>query len=1371
MKKVFRLTARLSCLLVLSLFLSVPPCSAKVPAVVPAPLTPWVDWALHGQEEKVHCVAQYNDANRLQCNWPTELAISLDDSGGSFHQTWQVKVNGWVLLPGAGDHWPTGVQVNGKAAVVTLHNNSPAVRLEPGQYTLTGAFHWQHLPEFLQIPPWSGLVSLTLQQKKIPFPDIDDSGHLWLKRAQQDKKIEDRLKIEAFRLIDDSIPARITILFTLDVAGSARETTLGPLYSRNTCIPLSLQSALPAKLEEDGRLRVQLRPGRYTISLLLRHVGPIRDLTFNQPEDGFWPPVEIWSFLSHPSLRLVETNGAPTIDPLQTALPKKWQNYPAYRLEPGNSLHFKEIKRGDPQPPPDRLTLNRNLWLRFDGSGYTIQDRIKGEKNTRWRLEMSSPLALGKVEIDGTSQVITRQAGSDRAGIEVRKGTVNLLADSSYTGDLSSLPTTGWDHDFQNVKGRLFLPPGWKLLATGGIDTVRQTWLKQWTLLDFFLVLIFTITVARLFSLPMGVLAFLTLVLTFHEYGAPRYIWLALLVGFALLKYLPDSTFKQIVKVYQAGAVLLLILLAIPYSIQALRVGIYPQLAIPYQSMAQYGERNRPTVAPAPPMQEARLDQVSDDLRRATKKIPQKALGSMGKNSSFYTKVMQYDPKALTQTGPGLPQWRPFETISFSWSGPVSRDQSISLTLIGPRTNLILAFVRVFLILGLALSMFMVWMKSDGRQLPRPGSLFVLPFLLLTFGLPGLAGSTEIPSTEMLNQLQERLLQPDDCFPACAELQTIQITITRDRLSLVTTVDARIETAIPLPGHSLHWLPDRVLVDDHPAKGLLRLDNHLWLFVPEGTHVITLSGPIRQQNTLQLVLPLKPHYASVEAHGWSVTGLHSPTNFDSQLQFKRVVDHNGGATGQRTEILETGILPPFASVERTLLLGLSWKVKTTVRRMGAKGSPMVLDIPLLPGESVLSKNIRVEKDVARINFRPDQNVLSWDSFLESSNSITLTHAETEKWTEIWKVDVSPIFHMDYEGLDVILHKTGNRWYPTWHPWPGETVTLRISRPRGVEGRTMTIEKSHLILRPGHHSTAARLTLSISSSQGGQQTITLPEGAALQEVKINTKVQIIRQEGTQVVLPITPGKQTILLKWQQPEGMSSLYTTPAINLGNTSVNANVDIRLPENRWPLFIGGEQLVGPAVLFWSVLIIVILVAIGLGRTGLTPLTTIQWLLLGIGMSMSTPIACLIVVCWLLGLEFRDRLSPASAHFNRVQVGLGLLTVAALGALLFGISNGLLGHPDMNIIGNGSRGGLLRWYQDVSGATLPRGWVFSIPMWAYRAAMLGWALWISFWLISILKWGWARYSHPVIWHKDEPAAKTDDSDAKTSYSIKEHKE
>ncbi len=406
---------------------------------------------------------------------------------------------------------------------------------------------------------------------------------------------------------------------------------------------------------------------------------------------------------------------------------------------------------------------------------------------------------------------------------------------------------------------------------------------------------------------------------------------------------------------------------------------------------------------------------------------------------------------------------------------------------------------------------------------------------------------------------------------------------------------------------------------------------------------------------------------SIKADGWSVEGVHPDGNVDAQLQFKRITRQDN----HQQEVLETGILPPFVRIERTLLLGLVWKVQTKIHRLSFIGSGLVLDIPLIPGESITTQGIRVNQGIAKITLGADQTDLGWESFLEPTDQILLIHKQTASWTEVWKVDISPIFHLTYEGIPVILHKTGSHWYPTWHPWPKETVTLKISRPAGIEGQTLTIEKSHLELRPGRKTTAASLALSIKSSQGGQHPLTLPATAKLQEIRIKGKLSPIRQEGQQVMLPIIPGQQNIALKWIESTPMTPRYRSPRIDLGAVSVNASVDIYLPANRWPLFVGGEQLVGPAVLFWSVIIILFLGALGLSKTGWAKLTFYHWFLLGIGMSMSNFMACLIVVGWLIALDRKDKVTHLEGlGFNLVQTGLVLLTLAAFGSLVFAISN-----------------------------------------------------------------------------------------------------
>jgi hypothetical protein len=69
-----------------------------------------------------------------------------------------------------------------------------------------------------------------------------------------------------------------------------------------------------------------------------------------------------------------------------------------------------------------------------------------------------------------------------------------------------------------------------------------------------------------------------------------------------------------------------------------------------------------------------------------------------------------------------------------------------------------------------------------------------------------------------------------------------------------------------------------------------------------------------------------------------------------------------------------------------------------------------------------------------------------------------------------------------------------------------------------------------------------------------------------------------------------------------------------------------------------------------------------------------------------------------------------------------------------------------MQVAGNGSSAYELRWYQDRAEATLPRPWVLSVPLLAYRAVMLAWALWLATALLRWLRWGWAQFTRGELW-------------------------
>jgi len=114
-----------------------------------------------------------------------------------------------------------------------------------------------------------------------------------------------------------------------------------------------------------------------------------------------------------------------------------------------------------------------------------------------------------------------------------------------------------------------------------------------------------------------------------------------------------------------------------------------------------------------------------------------------------------------------------------------------------------------------------------------------------------------------------------------------------------------------------------------------------------------------------------------------------------------------------------------------------------------------------------------------------------------------------------------------------------------------------------------------------------------------------------------------------------------------------------------------------------------------------------------------------------------------------RPASEPAWSH-NLGQIVFAGWTIAAITVLATGVSQGLLGHPDMLIAGNGSSSGpsgsTLIWFADRISGPLPRPWVISAPLLVYRLAMLAWSLWLALAVIRWARWIWSCFSERGIW-------------------------
>jgi len=1316
--------------------------TAANPVSIPDSLKPWQGWVMYGIEDQ-DCPFLYKSYPQRTCAWPSELELKLGASGGSFEQRWRVYTRSWVRLPGDVKHWPRAVLVNRKPAIITQRDGFPVLQLEPGSAVISGRFDWRQLPESLSLDRSTALIKLSVAGKTVANPHIDQEGRLWLldnvvkstKSPQQDEV----LAIKVYRRLVDDIPFTVITHLDLNISGDQREVVVGRVLIDST-IPTDLQSQLPARLEPNGDLRMQVRPGHWAVDITARFVEAVNELRMPKISAPL-PEQEIWVFDARSYLRVVEVDGVTPIDPRQTSLPNDWKSLPTYLVKFENRFELKETRRGNPEPEPNQLHLKREMWLDFDGGGYTVRDNISGAMRRGWRMNAGDELQLGRVVVNGQPQLITRLEGSEIKGVEVRQGQLQLEADSRYTTPIGDFPVGGWMESFQKIDTTLNLPPGWRLFSARGVDNTPNTWLQSWTLLDFFLVLILSMSVARLWNRYWGLIALITFTLIWQEtVDAPRYVWISVLIAIALLRVVPRNMLRRFIVSFRNVSLLALIIVSVPFMVDEVRTGIYPQLAHP----AQQFDRAEKELMPSS-LDELQLGSVAPSSRLFEEAPARsKTKDKLIKQNSL---AMQVDPNATLQTGPGVPDWN-WNKVYLSWNGPSDLQQRAQLILLSPSVNMLLNFLRVGFLLLIILLVFGAKLRSlNLKRLAKAAMVFslsVIPVLILA---PHEARA-DFPDEKLLEQLKQRLTKAPDCLPACASVESLAINIRKLNIDLTSTVHAYQLVAVPLPARADQWLPNIVSMDGVRVKALFRSeDGILWIAVAPGIHTIKLSGVVPDRSYFQLPLQLKPHHVTIDNLGWTVDGVSENGVPDSQVQFSRIQKQ---LRNKDFTQLQAGPLPPFVRVERTVQLGLEWHIVTTVYRISAANVPIVFELPLVNGEAVLDENIKVKDGRAQISLSSRQNRLTWTSSLSHQPKFKLTSQQTSDWIEVWRLDVSPIWHVTFAGIPVIHHQAKDRnWMPEWHPYPGESVDVNVSRPASTHGKSLTFDRSMLVITPGSRISESELSLTVRSSQGTQHSIRLPKDADLQAVYIDDNLEPIRQEGRRVTLPINPGKHNVKIQWRLAQGLQNYYISQKVYLNSDSVNNSVQLKFPANQWVLLTAGPRL-GPAVLFWGVVIIVLILSYILKHTHLTPLKTRQWALLGIGLSQIEISFAVLVVGWLLLFGIRDRIVKQASHwvFNVVQIGLALLTLIALLVLFYAVQQGLLGQPDMQIAGNGSTAYQLNWFQDRVEDKLPRIWVLSLPLAVYRGLMLMWALWLAYSVLKWLRWVWQQYTLGGAWRK-----------------------
>ena len=1328
---------------------------------VPEDLQDWQQWVLKDKEYR-DCPFYFNrsaaDRRDFVCAWPGQLQLSVAASGGEFTQQWTVYAKEqWISLPGGADYWPDAVTVNDRSIEVIARNEVPSVRLAPGTYRIVGRFEWDERPGVLRLPPESGLVALNVDGRKVDRPELDRNG-IYLGERKRDTRVVNSVRAEVHRLVVDEVPTRLITQLQIDVSGSVREELFGPILP-DGFVPLNIHSPLPAKLEADGNLRFQVRPGRWTIYLTAR--GPdVMNSIVRQAAGTNLPESEIWSYQSNDRLRVTAAEGLPPVDPRQVQVPGNWQNFPAFRVDPGATFAITERTRGVVSAT-NELTLNRTMWLDFDGVGFAVRDSVGGRMRTDWRLDMQPPYTLLSATESARDLLITKGRDEGRTGVELRQTHVSLAA-LGRTNARGSMPVTGWDARFTNVQATLNLPPGNKLVAAPGVDNARGSWLSQWQLLDFFLVLIITIAVWRLLGRGAGVVALLALVLSFHEPYAPSWLWVNLLIAIALMRVAPAGRLRQIVSGYQLLSAAALLVALVPFVANQLRIAIYPQLEPQYNQYQLYDTAVMPASEPTEqlmPTRESKAMERRTEAFSAAGDTLDEIMVTGAKSVDF----VRYAPNAIVQAGPGIPSWQ-WNTYPLSWSGPVDAEQMMRLVVLPRWLVSLLRFTEVALLLLFAAALAAEilhkhWALPGGFTLGRnrAAGAAAVAMLAVTMALSP-AAEAQMPDANLLKQLEQRLTEPPDCVPRCAEVVSADVDVGADAINMRLGIHAMEDIAMPLPGSADGWQPQVVLLDGAANARVLRGDDDsLWLHVGAGRHSVTLRGPVAAVDSLEVAFQSPPRVIRVDSDGWFVAGIKDRRLLSGSLQLTRLQTDTGG---DETVRWESSRFPAFARIERTVELDLDWRVKTTVYRVAPAQGVLTLDVPLIDGEKIISGEFTVDNDRVLVSMSPQQQSISWTSNLPRTSPLTLTAEDGAAWHEVWRFAVGNIWNAAFQGVpesDVGGDVSDVR-VAEFNPRGGEQLTLVATRPEASEGSTLAFDSVNLAVTHGSRSSDTTLRLGYRSTRGAQHVLRLPDGAEVASVQIDGRAQSLRAEGGELTLPILPGEHTVQIDWRLNGEMGLRTSTPAVDIGAPASNIELSLTKPRDRWLLGTRGPQL-GPAVLYWSELAVLILFALILGRVGLAPLKSWHWLLLGLGFStFSWPVLGVVVV-WLLACGVREKWQTDVNwwRFNVIQLGIGGLTVVALLSIATALPQGLLGTPDMHVAGHNSYGDVLSWFADSSESALPVASVFSVPLWIYKALILAWALWLSFALLRWLPWVWQCFSSQGYWRwKSSDALRSD---------------
>ena len=1351
--------------------IAIAPVSADEP-YIPDELEPWREWVLFDHPE-LNCPIDAQSGLQLQCAWVNSLSVNVNRqpvaSGANFRMSVHVYADSQVPLPVAGRYQPTNVivqQPSGTDILVTGTPKQPLVSLVPGRYEISGSFTWSDEPSFITVPSGTAQTALSVDSERQSKPVLQNNK-LWLSRRTASEE-DNTLEIRVFRELRDTTPQLLRTHIKLTVAGFQRVVDLGNVIPSGF-VRTSTTSALPNRFDEEERLLVNLRRGEHSLIVNARATTLLNEFQPTQPEHPAWPSQEIWGVRDYTSERTVTISGGEPVDLSTVGAP--FRQSKGFVLNTSDTLQLIEKERGDSSEDVGDFRIKRAMWLSFDGDSLTSKDVVESEIDHETRVV--ADYLPGKISVDSVPRLVT-QADSDdveSAGVKlnVRKSKIEAV---SEIGEWHEMSASGWNVDAFSLSATLNLPPGWRLLWTTGIDRVSHSWLSQWRLWDIFLVLLLVGLIARTHGFIWAGIAGVTVLLSYQDSAAPTVGWLILIAITYLGRVIDSDKLDRWLRPIYWVVLIPVVAVAVLFAGINAQQAIFLQLETPKSPSHARISSNLGDV-----IFDQALRKPSDTQEKLTAKVQRRnqdtesagveevaVVGSFLKRDSFdlpeieladtlaadFVDSTHFASGLAIPTGPGTPTWN-WHTVDLQWSGPVTKDQMMSLTVLSPWWSRILYVVTAVLVLVVS-AFFAILQLPDKEQISRVMKSMT-PLLLVTLIFPvGQDINAQPIHPDILEELEDRLTKKPDCLPYCASIEKVDIQINGDQLSTKLRVHVGDDLAVPIVELSDNLQPQSIAVVGQTNSTNVQKGGVLYTFLVTGRHDVEFSVDLTSVLQLKLKFPIDPTTIDVARGGWTVDGIHDGVLTGDALAFNRLKDDSG------TEVLASewaGESPvePHVHVRRNLVLGMIPMVYTQVTRRQPSSGEFSITIPLVDGETVLTESMQVGGGQVTVTFGPNTNNVRWSSQLNLGSELRLVAPDISQWVEVWTVRGSD--HWDYTAEGTPPVKTSGAT-AAFQPRSDEVLLLRLERPKSIEGQTLTVEAADLETEVGARSYTGTLKLSLQASRGGEFHVKLPQEATIKRITIQGNEQPT-PTGDSITLSIPPGKSISVVEWTQDTSIGMLFNSPKIDLSQPARNVDLTVRFPESRWTLFLGGPAL-GAAVTVWGVIAVILTIAVLLSRLSRFPLSTTDAVLLSAGATFANLWALLLVGIWMIGIWWRSNreLPKMSVDVYRLlQVTFVVASVVAVASLIYTIPLALFGQPEMQVEGYGSTGYSYRWFDDGSGSIFPTAWVLSLPNWIYLLVMLAWSLWL---VLAIVRWvqtAWRALSRFGFWMPDTDLIQT----------------